>query len=1004
MSKKRVYEIARDRGLTTAQVLKRLEQAGVAVKAAASTVSQEDEDKVFGAKAARETAAPSAGKALPSWLSPSAASGPRTTSKAALDEEREQRAAKAEAAKNAKSRAVEQAKALRAQLAAKKAQQEAAADAARQIHDEAPEPVAAAPVAAAPEAPAATEAPAAAAADAPVASEPAAEVAAPVAEAPVEAAPAATPVAAEPAAEVTSDSDEDSRVGPKILRRASAADLAAASAATAAAAAATARANAPADIDEPSVSASQAAADVAADLKLSEAELRRRAQKVASQRVAELAAKRRADLEKAKLDEEQRKRDEAKGEKKKDKKKGTEAAAASGEGETGIIGSRKSRVAPGGREGGADGGRGRGGAGGKRRRVVIDSGANRGRGGQGGRGGRGGRGGKQRNRVEEVIVDFDLPVTVQAGCSVKELADALHVTTTEIIRALMEAGEMVTITQTLMMEQIETVGIALDPPREIIVKSSADEDVIPEFEDAEEDMVTRAPVVTIMGHVDHGKTSLLDAIRETKVAAGEAGGITQHIGAYQVEVPSENGETRTVTFLDTPGHEAFTALRARGAKVTDEAILVVAADDGVKPQTIEAMDHAKAADVPIIVAINKIDKENAQPEKVKAELAQHDLQPVAWGGTTEVVEVSAKQRINLDGLLELILLQADVLELKANPNTEASGYIIESKLDQGRGPVATMLVSRGTIKVGDAVVAGSTYGKVRALLDFRGDRIKEAGPAVPVEIIGFNEVPTSGEFCQVVASEKIARDKAQKKAFRLKAEELAKRQRGLTLDSLFARIKDGEVQDLNLIVKTDVAGSAEAIEQELGKIQHAEVRVRIIRSAVGAITKDDIMLASASNAIIVGFNVRANAEVREIAVNEGVDVRPYRVIYKLREDIEASLSGMLSPDEVEKSTGEAEVRQVFKASRIGTIAGSMVTSGTITRGSKVRLLRDGTIVYEGTVDTVRRFKDDVREVNQGFECGISLENYDDIKEGDVMETYVIEEVERDLNTEIAAKA
>ncbi|MCW2956160.1 MAG: Translation initiation factor 2, partial [Thermoleophilia bacterium] len=814
---------------------------------------------------------------------------------------------------------------------------------------------------------------------------------APVAEAPaVEAPSPADDVDSD--SQVAADTDGDSRVGPKMIKRADPAAPAPAKSVEAATA----------DVDEPSVSVSQAAADLAADAKLSEAELRRRAQKVASQRVAELAAKRRADLEKAKLDEEQRKRDEVKGEKKKEKKKGADAAAATGEGETGIIGSRKSRVAPGGREG-ADGGRGRGNAGGKRRRVVIDGGAGRGRGGQGGRGGRGGRG-KQRARVEEIIVDFDLPVTVQAGCSVKELADALHVTTTEIIRALMEAGEMVTITQTLMMEQIETVGIALDPPREIIVKSSADEDIIPEFEDSEEDLVTRAPVVTIMGHVDHGKTSLLDAIRETKVAAGEAGGITQHIGAYQVEVPSENGTTRTVTFLDTPGHEAFTALRARGAKVTDEAILVVAADDGVKPQTIEAMDHAKAADVPIIVAINKIDKENAQPEKVKAELAQHDLQPVDWGGTTEVVEVSAKQRINLDGLLELILLQADVLELRANPNAEASGYIIESKLDQGRGPVATMLVSRGTIKVGDAVVAGSTYGKVRALLDFRGDRIKEAGPAVPVEIIGFNEVPTSGEFCQVVANEKVARDKAQKKAFRLKAEELAKRQRGLTLDSLFARIKDGEVQDLNLIVKTDVAGSAEAIEQELGKIQHAEVRVRIIRSAVGAITKDDIMLASASNAIIVGFNVRANAEVREIAVTEGVDIRPYRVIYKLREDIEASLSGMLSPDEVEKSTGEAEVRQVFKASRIGTIAGSMVTSGVITRGSKVRLLREGAVIYEGTVDTVRRFKDDVREVAQGFECGISLENYDDIKEGDVMETYVIEQVERDLNTEIAAKA
>jgi translation initiation factor IF-2 len=595
-------------------------------------------------------------------------------------------------------------------------------------------------------------------------------------------------------------------------------------------------------------------------------------------------------------------------------------------------------------------------------------------------------------------------VTVPAGASVKELADKLHVGSTEVIKALMEAGEMVTITQTLTAEQIETVGIALDPPREIIVKSAADEDVIPVFEDTEEQLEARAPVVTIMGHVDHGKTSLLDAIRETKVASGEAGGITQHIGAYQVEVAGEDGTMRKVTFLDTPGHEAFTALRARGAKVTDEAVLVVAADDGVKPQTIEAMDHAKAAEVPIIVAINKIDKENAQPDKVMSELAQHELQPVEWGGDTEVVQVSAKQRTNLDGLIELILLQADVLELKANPNAEASGYIIESKLDPGRGPVATMLVSRGTIKVGDAVVAGATHGKVRALLDFRGERNTEAGPAVPVEIVGFDSVPDAGEFCMVVANERIARERAQKKATRLKAEILAKRQRGLTLDSLFNRIKEGEIQDLNLIIKTDVAGSAEAIEQELGKIQHEEVRVRIIRSAVGAITKDDIMLASASEAIIVGFNVRANAEVREVATQEGVDVRAYTVIYKLREDIEAALGGMLSLTEVEKSLGEAEVRQVFKASRIGTIAGCMVTSGTITRGSKVRLLREGSIIFDGEIDTLKRFKDDVREVAQGFECGLSLVNYNDIKEGDIVESYVIEEVERDLEAEFASKA
>ena len=995
MTKKRVYEIARERGLTTAQVMKRLEQSNVAVKAAASTVSAEDEARVFGASKARESAAPSAGKALPSWLSPNASSGPRTTSVAAIDAEREQRAAKAEAAKNAKQKAVDQAKALRAAIAAKRAQQEAAAEAARTAAHEAPaaaEPAAA--PAAEPEAPAAAPvaepvAEAAPAAEAPAepatpeAAAPAVEAPAPVAETPVAPAKVETPTEQKAA-----DSDEDSRVGPRILKRADAPPAPAPVVTP------------PAPVTPPKPAA-QAAAELARGEATSEADQRRRAQKMAQARVAELAAKRRAELEKEKIEAEQRKLSEERGEKKKDKKKKGEEAAAGTTTDPEFIGSRKPRVGAAAR--GTDADRGSRSGPTKRRRVVIDAGGGRGRGGQGGGRGRGGRS-KYRAQKEEVVIDPTVPVTVQAGASVKELSDALHVGSTDVIRALMEAGEMVTITQTLTADQIETVGIALDPPREIIVKSAADDDVIPVFEDDEEFLVARAPVVTIMGHVDHGKTSLLDAIRETKVAAGEAGGITQHIGAYQVEVAGEDGEMRKVTFLDTPGHEAFTALRARGAKVTDEAVLVVAADDGVKPQTLEAMDHARAAEVPIIVAINKIDKENAQPEKVKAELAQHELQPVEWGGDTEVVEVSAKQRINLDGLIELILLQADVLELKARPDADASGYIIESKLDIGRGPVATMLVSRGTLKVGDSVVAGATHGKVRALLDFRGDRIKEAGPAVPVEIIGFDSVPDAGEFCMVVENERVARDLAQKRAFRLKAEELAKRQRGLTLDSLFARIKDGEVQDLNLIVKSDVAGSAEAIAQELGKIHHEEVRVRIIRSAVGGITKDDIMLASASKAIIVGFNVRANAEVREIGIQEGVDVRSYSVIYKLREDIEAALGGMLSLNEVEKSLGEAEVRQVFKASRIGTIAGCMVTSGTITRGSKVRLLRDGTVIYDGDIETLKRFKDDVREVAKGFECGISLDGYDDIKEGDTIETYVIEQVERDLKTEFVSKA
>lgn len=977
MSKKRVYEIARERGLKNPQVIKRLEQAGIIVKAPASTVSAEDEERVFGVAKVRESAAPNTSKGLPDFLRPGASSGPRTTSKAALDAEREKRTAKADAAKAAKSRAQEQAKALRAQIAAKKAQQDAAAEAARQIADEVPAAMQEQK-------------------DVPVAGveldqdQSSASAAIAVAEPAVPTddveksiqAELATDIDTQADAETTSDAsseaaadqDEDSRVGPRIVKRAEEV------------------VTEPESV--PDLPASQAAAKAAAAEALTEVEQRRRAQKMAQQRVAELAARRRAEIEREKLDAEQRQRDEAKSEKKKDKKKkGNEDPTNEGE----FIGSRKPRIGSASRGESERGGRG---GPNKRRRVVIDGGSGRGRGGQGPGRGKGGRGGR-RPQKEEVVVDPTIPVTVPAGASVKELADALHVGATDVIKALMEAGEMVTITQTLTADQIEMVGIALDPPREIIVKSAADEDVIPVFEDDESLLEARAPVVTIMGHVDHGKTSLLDAIRETKVASGEAGGITQHIGAYQVEVPGDDGRLRKVTFLDTPGHEAFTALRARGAKVTDEAVLVVAADDGVKPQTIEAMDHAKAAEVPIIVAINKIDKENAQPEKVLSELAQHELQPVEWGGNTEVVQVSAKQRTNLDDLIEMILLQADVLELKANPNAEASGYVIESKLDPGRGPVATILISRGTLRVGDAVVAGQAYGKVRALLDFKGERIKEAGPAVPVEIVGFDAVPDAGEFCMVVENERVARDKAQKKAFRLKAELLAKRQRGLTLDSLFSRIKEGEMQDLNLIIKSDVAGSAEAIEQELGKIQHEEVRVRIIRAAVGAITKDDIMLASASSAIIVGFNVRANAEVREVAVKEGVDVRSYRVIYKLREDIEAALSGLLSPEEVEKTTGEAEVRQVFKASRIGTIAGCMVTSGTITRGSKMRLLRDGAIIHEGSIEGLKRFKDDVREVQQGFECGLNLEGYNDIKEGDVVETYMVEHVERDIASELS---
>jgi translation initiation factor IF-2 len=943
MSKKRVYEIARERGLETKQVLRRLHLAGVEVKAAASTVSDEDIERVFGAATTPAAPAPAT---TPSWLTSSASTAPKTVSRTELDAAKEARQKRADAARGAKQKAIEQAKLLRQQLAQKKAEAQAAA--ARAAEGEVEEP-------AAPVAEAVVETPIS-----DVTVEPVVEAAPEIVEAP--AGSDGDGMVAMPEAPAV-----EKRVGPRIISKAEP------------------------EVVVPVVSEAPAAD---ADKGMTEADQRRRAQEVAAQRVAELAAKRRAQIEAERIETEQRAREAERAPKKKEKK-GKKTETDSGTTEE-FIGSRRPRVGGASRETLSDSERGSRRGPTRRRRVVIDAGASRRGGDQGGQRGRGKKG-RGPGRGAAVEIDFEAPVTIHAGATVKELADALHVPATEVIKVLMAGGDFVTITVSLTAEQMELVGIGLEPPREIIVRSAADEDVIPVFDDPEESLVARAPVVTIMGHVDHGKTSLLDALRETKVAAGEAGGITQHIGAYQVEVPYENG-VRRVTFLDTPGHEAFTALRARGAKVTDEAVLVVAADDGVKPQTLEAIDHARAAEVPIVVAINKIDKENAQPEKVKAELAQHDLQPIEWGGSTEVVEVSAKQRTNLDELIETILLQADVLELKANPAAEASGYIIESKLDPGRGPVCTVLVSRGTLRVGDAVVAGATWGKVRALLDFRGNRVKDAGPAMPVEIVGFDTVPDAGEFCMVVENERVARERAQKKAIRLKAELLAKRQRGLSLDDLFARIKEGEVQDLNIIVKGDVGGSIEAIEQELGKIEHPEVKVRIIHSGVGAITGNDIMLASASSAIILGFNVRPNAEAKLSAEREGVDVRTYRVIYKLREDVENALSGMLSPEEVEETLGEAEVRQVFKASRIGTIAGCMVTQGKILRNAKVRLLRSGTVVHEGEISSLKRFKEDAKEVAQGFECGIAIDGYNDIKDGDVIEAFVVKEVDRDIHS------
>src|SRR5438874_268447 len=494
-----------------------------------------------------------------------------------------------------------------------------------------------------------------------------------------------------------------------------------------------------------------------------------------------------------------------------------------------------------------------------------------------------------------------------------------------------------------------------------------------------------------MGHVDHGKTTLLDAIRKTAVVETEAGGITQHIGAYQVDHAG-----RRITFLDTPGHEAFTAMRARGAKVTDIAVLVVAADDSVKPQTLESISHARAAGVPIVVAINKIDLPNANPDRVKSDLAAQDLQPEEWGGSTQFSEVSAKAKQNLDDLLERVLLVADAeLELTANPKAEASGPIIESRLEAGRGAVATMLVQRGTLRVGDAIVAGDAHGRVRGLFNYRGEKVKDAKPGDPVEILGFDKPPPAGELARVVENERVARSVAQSRGERLRREELARRSKaGVSLETLFTQLQEGAVQDLNLVIKGDVQGSVEALVAEVEKIKHPEVRVNVIHSGVGGITENDVNLAAVSNALVVGFNVRPNAEARALAEREGVDIRTYRVIYQLTDDIEQALVGMLRPVKTEETLGEAEVRATFKVSRLGTIAGCMVTSGVVRRNGQVRVVRDGTVVYTTTIAQLRRFKDDARAVAEGFECGILLDGFNDVKERDVLEVFETREVER----------
>ena len=641
-----------------------------------------------------------------------------------------------------------------------------------------------------------------------------------------------------------------------------------------------------------------------------------------------------------------------------------------------------------------------GGAGGaKKRRVVIDSQAAR-RDQMGGpppqrpprrRGGR-----RRRPLLEEPPMGPATPIEpeatkVNSGATVREVAETLGLAPAEIIKKLMTMGEMATLTQTLTDETVRAIADEYDRKLEIVT-AAEEEPEEPEFSDAAEDLVDRPPVVTIMGHVDHGKTSLLDAIRETEVAAGEAGGITQHIGAYQV-----HKDDKTITFLDTPGHAAFTAMRARGAKVTDVAVIVVAADDGVMPQTKEAIDHARAADVPMLIAVNKIDKEGANPEKVRNELAQEGISPEDWGGDTVFCEVSAKTHEGLDNLLDMILLVTELEELGANPSAPGSGTVIESQLDPGRGPVVTVLVQRGTLRVGDSLVAGPQWGRVRAMHDFTGARVEAADPGMPVEVLGFDGVSDAGEFVQAVENDRRARQLAQERANRLKTEALARRQaRKISLDEVFARVQEGDIKELNIVLKADVAGSLEALQDEIAKVPQERVAINIIHSQTGGINESDVMLASASDAIIIGFNVRPLADARRAAEREGVDIRTYSVIYKITEDLRNAMEGLLEAVDVEESVGEAEVKQTFKASKVGRIAGCIVTEGKATRTASVRLVREGTIIWTGKLGSLRRFKDSVQEVEEGQECGVVLEGYADVKEEDILEFFQTKQVEQTL--------
>ncbi len=580
-------------------------------------------------------------------------------------------------------------------------------------------------------------------------------------------------------------------------------------------------------------------------------------------------------------------------------------------------------------------------------------------------------------------------ITLAEGMTVKDLADKLDVRVKDVLAKLLMRRMMMTINSTMDVETAKS--LAREFGAEIEMRSFEEELVSAEGDESKpEDIKPRAPVVTVMGHVDHGKTSLLDAIRETKVAEREAGGITQHIGAYHVEL----GDGRSVVFLDTPGHEAFTLMRARGAKVTDVVVLVVAADDGVMPQTREAIDHAKAANVPIVVAINKIDKPGANPDNVKRELAELSLVPEDWGGQTVMVPVSAKKRQNLDQLLEMILLSTDILELRANPKRSASGAVLEAKLDRGRGPVATVLVQDGTLRVGDNFIAGPVVGRVRALIDDRGRQVKSAGPATPVEVLGLTSLPQPGDPFQTVADAAKARQIATFRQAQAKERALGAKGGRLTLESLKEQIAEGGVKELPLIVKADVQGSAEVLAETLTKLSDDKVKIRIIRSGVGAINESDVLLASASNAIIIGFNVRPDRNAQDMAEREEIDVRLHSVIYNVTDEIKKSMEGLLDPTFKEVRLGTANVREVFKVPKIGAIAGCMVTDGRITRAgeTQARLLRDNVVVFEGKISSLRRFKDDVSEVKSGFECGIGLQNYNDVKVGDVIEVFTMERV------------